>query len=66
MSEELDHYKERVAKLRKGQEIPLEVGDTILVNEVESPWVNGTWEAVITILNESGHAYVSRRGQWSA
>lgn len=53
-------YRYRIECLRAGRRdlAGLEVGDLVLVEEVESPWVRGAWRGEVLRLFEAGDKYV--------
>jgi hypothetical protein len=53
-------YRYRVECLRAGRPdlAGLEVGDVVLVDEVESPWVRGSWRGEVLRLFDAGDKYV--------
>jgi hypothetical protein len=53
-------YRYRVACLRAGKPelAGIEVGDLVLVDEVESPWVRGRWRGEVLRLFDAGDKYV--------
>ncbi len=56
----LTRYRYRIACLRSGRAelAGSEVGDVVLVDEVESPWVRGQWRGEVCRVFEAGDKYV--------
>jgi hypothetical protein len=56
-----DRYRLRVAALRADRHDmarPIQKGDRVRVEEVETPWVKGAWEGVVMHAGADGDAYV--------
>lgn len=56
----LARYRYRLACVRAGKPelAGLEAGDVVLVEEVESPWVRGTWRGEVLRVFDAGDKYV--------
>lgn len=55
-------WKTRFAEYRITGTFIWQVGDHLIVKEVDSPWMTGNWKAVITKLEENGDGRVDATG----